>query len=152
MNVGKSRQYTAGLYDLAEIRHFLQKRAAELQVDPSTTYDLLLAITELVTNTMIYGYQNEPGFIEAEMYLEKDSLIIHLRDHAAPFNPTQFPPPDLSIPLEKRAIGGMGIFLAKQLVDQMIYRELPQGGNEVTLVIHQISTRQKEEGNDEDRN
>jgi len=151
MGVGIARQYNAGLDDLAEIRRFLQNRAAELQVDPSTTYDILLAVTELVTNTMVYGYQKEPGFIEVEMYLENDSLTIHLRDHAAPFNPTRIPTPDLSLPLEERAIGGVGIYLAKQVVDQLTHRELPQGGNEVTLIIHQISTRNQEEGNDASR-
>ena len=149
MGVGISRQYNAGLDDLAEIRSFLLSRAAELQVDPSTTYDILLAVTELVTNTMIYGYQKEPGFIEVEMYLVNDALTIHLRDHAAPFNPTQIPTPDLSLPLERRSIGGVGIYLVRQLVDQLTHRELPQGGNEVTLVINQISTRNKEEGNHE---
>ena len=148
MGVGIARQYNAGLDDLAEIRRFLQNRAAELQVDPSTTYDILLAVTELVTNTMVYGYQSEPGFIEVEMYLENDSLIIHLRDHAALFNPTQIPTPDLSLPLEERAIGGVGIYLAKQVVDQLTHRELPHGGNELTLVINQITTRNKESGND----
>jgi len=151
MDARFSRQYFAGLDDLTEIRQFLESKAAELRVNPSTTYDIALAVTELVTNTVIYGYQKKPGFIEVEMCLDNDSLTIHLRDHATPFNPTLMPTPDLSLPLEKREMGGLGIFLARQAVDQLTYRELPQGGNEVTLVIHQISTRDHDERNDEYR-
>lgn len=130
----------ARLEDLAEIRRYLRSKAAMLKINPSTTYDVLLAVTELVTNTLLYGYKGKPGFVEVEIRRESDALVVHIRDHAPPFDLTQTQPPDLSLPLEERPIGGLGIYLAKQVVNQMIYQCLPQGGNEVTLVFDQIDT------------
>lgn len=126
---------TAGVEDLAEIRHWLRNKAAALHIDPSTTYDILLAVTELVTNTLLYGYQDKSGFIEVEMGKQSDVLVIHLRDKAEAFDPTLVPPPDITLPLDERPVGGMGIYLTKQLVDHIAYLRLPQGENEITLAI-----------------
>jgi len=59
---------------------------------------------------------------------------IELRDHAPGFDPTRVPPPDLTQPLEEREPGGLGVFLTRHMVDEMRYRALPGGGNELTLI------------------
>jgi len=148
MKDGTSLQLTAGVEDLADIRRYLRSKAATLHIDPSTTYDILLAVTELITNTLLYGYQEKSGFIEVEMGREGDVLVVHLRDHAEAFDPTQFPPPDISLPLEKRPLGGMGIYLTKQLVDRFTYQRLPQGENEITLAIDLKKKGNKKEQGD----
>jgi len=139
-------QITAGLEDLAPIRDYIRVRAAALKIDASTTYDLLLAVTEIVTNMLVHGYQKKAGFVEVEVNQEGNTLVVHLRDRAAPFDPTRVKPPDLSLPLEKRPLGGMGIYLVNQMVDTVSHRNLPQGGNEITLVINGISARIAQEG------
>jgi anti-sigma regulatory factor (Ser/Thr protein kinase) len=93
-----------------------------------------------------------PGLIEVEMIRDGDALVVRLRDQAEAFDPTQVLPPDLSLPLEKRPLGGMGIYLTRQLVDQFSYQRLQQGYNEITLVINQISKRTNREGNHENGN
>jgi serine/threonine-protein kinase RsbW len=65
-------------------------------------------------------------------------LVVCLRDHAPPFDPRSVLPPDPSLPLEVRPLGGMGVHLMKQLVDRVIHRVPPQGGNELTLVKNGI--------------
>lgn len=145
MEDGSSLQLIAGVKDLAEIRHYLRNKAAALHIDSSTTYDILLAVTELVTNTLLYGYQEKSGFIEVQIGREDDILVVRLRDQAEMFDPTQAPLPDTSLPLEKRPLGGMGIYLTRQLVDSFSYQRLPQGENEVTLAIDL-----KKRGNEKD--
>jgi len=135
----------AGVKDLAEIRHYLSSKAATLHIDSSTTYDILLAVTELVTNTLLYGYQEKSGFIEVQIAREGDVVFVHLRDQAKMFDPTQVPLPDTSLPLEKRPLGGMGIYLTRQLVDSFSYQRLPEGENKVTLAIDL-----KKRGNEKD--
>jgi anti-sigma regulatory factor (Ser/Thr protein kinase) len=44
------------------------------------------------------------------------------------------PEPDITLPLERRPVGGLGIFLSRKLMDEIRHRALPEGGNEVTLV------------------
>jgi anti-sigma regulatory factor (Ser/Thr protein kinase) len=63
-----------------------------------------------------------------------DDLAVTLRDRAPAFDPTLVPEPDVSLPLEQRPVGGLGIYLSRRLVDDMRYRARPGGGNETTLV------------------
>jgi len=146
MENSPSLQITARLEDLALIRDYVRSRSTALNIDSSTTYDLLLAVTEIVTNTLVHGYQKEAGYVEVEISQEGDALVARLRDSATSFDPTQVLPPDLSLPLEKRPLGGMGIYLVNQLVDSLSHRNLPQGGNEITLVFNGISARIPQEG------
>ncbi len=56
-----------------------------------------------------------------------------MRDRAPPFDPTRLPDPDLTLSLEERPVGRMGVFLTRQLVDAVTYRLTGEGGNELTL-------------------
>jgi serine/threonine-protein kinase RsbW len=129
-----SLRMTAKLENLVEIRHFVQKTAAASGVDPDVIPDVLLAVDEAVTNVLVHGYQGQMGMIEIELRRKGDSLVVCLRDQAIPFDPTTVPPPDLTLPLEQRPFGGMGIYLMRQLMDEMTHRITRQGGNELTLV------------------
>ena len=64
----------------------------------------------------------------------RDTLVICLRDEASPFDPTSIPAPDLTVPLEQRATGGMGIHLIRQIMDKVTHRVTSQGGNELLLM------------------
>ena len=129
-------KHLASLEDLDEIRDFISRQLADHGCDPDTTYDVQLAVVELMTNSIIHGYKGKPGYVEIEVEQNGTKMLVFVRDHAAQFDPTQALPPDLSLPLEQRCFGGMGIYLVKQIVNEMKYQPLPQGGNEVTLVIN----------------
>ena len=109
-----------------------------LHIHPDAIYDILLATTEAITNTIVHGYNGKGGLIELEIRHEDDSVAIYIRDEAPLFDPTQIPTPDLDLPLEDRPMGGMGIHLIRQFMDRIIYRESPQGGNELILVKENV--------------
>jgi len=129
-----SLRISAELKQLVVIRRFIEETAAAFKADPSAILDILQAVDEAATNIIVHGYRGQPGTIEIEIRREGDSLLVRLRDQATPFDPTAVPPPDLTLPLEKRPLGGMGIYLARQLMDEMTHRVTSQGGNELTLV------------------
>ena len=106
--------------------------------DPAAEPDILLAVTEIVTNTLTYGYQDKPGWVEVLIRRKGDSLQVVLRDKAAPFDPTQVPDPDVHRPLKERLPGGLGIYLARHFVDRIAYRTTPEYGNEIMLVKNGI--------------
>jgi len=134
MNRLHTLRIKADLKELDRMRRFVEERAAALQVDSSDMYDVLLAVNEMVTNIIVHGYHGEPGAIEVDVEPEGSDLVARLRDWAPPFDPTSVPPPDRTLPLHMRPLGGMGIHLTRQLMDTIDYRIDEHSGNELILV------------------
>lgn len=134
MNTESALCISAELENLGVVRDFIAQQAANLGADQDALYDVILAVDEAVTNIIVHGYRGRAGTIKIAMQRKGDALVVRLGDLAAPFDPHSVPPPDLSLSLEERPIGGMGIYMMKKLVDRVIYCAAPQGGNELTLV------------------
>jgi anti-sigma regulatory factor (Ser/Thr protein kinase) len=83
-----------------------------------------LSITdELLNNITQYGYP-KPNEYEIHIHFElsESTLSLTFTDEGIPFNPFQEKPPDTSLSLEDRAIGGLGIHIVKNLMDQVQYQ------------------------------
>jgi len=124
---------SAELKNLSQARHFIQERAGALGADRDVIADVILASDEAVTNIIVHGYQGRPGMIEIELGRNGDAIVVYVRDQSAPFDPTGVPPPDVTQPLEERPLGGMGIHLIRQLMDEVTHHTRPQGGNELIM-------------------
>jgi serine/threonine-protein kinase RsbW len=133
MNLERSLCLAAELENLAMIRNFVRESAAALGVDPTVVSDLVLAVDEAATNVIVHGYQGRQGTIEIEVAREAMDVVVRMRDDAPPFDPTSAPSPDLIQPLEERTPGGLGIYLIRQYMDEVIHCITPQGGNELIL-------------------
>jgi serine/threonine-protein kinase RsbW len=134
MKPSTSLHIEAETKNLAAIRLFVEEAATALGVGLATIPNVILAVDEAVSNIIAHGYQGQGGSIEIEVSREGDALVIRLRDEATPFDPTSVPPPDLTLPLEQRTPGELGIHLIRQLMDEMTHCVTPQGGNELILV------------------
>ncbi|MGB3717389.1 MAG: ATP-binding protein [Candidatus Promineifilaceae bacterium] len=133
--ITESVQYAeARLNDLAEIRRFVKNTSLKMGCANDAVSEIVLAANEAVTNILIYGYDRKPGCIEIDMCLEGADLIVYLRDRSPSFDPNSFPPPDITLPLELRKPGGMGIHMMRNFVDEMNYYEVADGVNELALV------------------
>ena len=120
----------------AEVRAFVRGRAAELGADETATTDLVQAVDEWVTNVVVHGYRGSPGPVDVELERDAASIIVRVSDLAPVFDPGVAPRFDPSVPLERRRLGGMGIYLMRDLMDSIEHRPLPGGGNEVTMRRH----------------
>jgi serine/threonine-protein kinase RsbW len=123
----------ATLENLNAIRSFVQERAASLGVDAESIYGVVLSTDEAATNIIVHGYRGKPGLIDVEVGRERNALVIRLRDNAPPFDPTGVPAPNLKHPLEKRSLGGLGIFFIRHYMNEFVHRIPPGGGNELIL-------------------
>jgi anti-sigma regulatory factor (Ser/Thr protein kinase) len=119
---------------LAGVRSFLRETAAARGVRPEAVPDVVQAVDESVCNIIVHGYRGNPGSIEIFVDREGDDLVVRLRDQGPTFDPTSVPTPDLDLPLDARRPGGMGVHLARQLMDEVRHRVPPGSGNELTLV------------------
>jgi serine/threonine-protein kinase RsbW len=121
------------LRNLAVIRRFVSEEAARLGAERSAVENMIQAVDESAANIILHGYEGQPGPVEIEVDREGEALMVRLRDKAPHFDPTAHPTPDLSLPLEQRRPGGLGIHLSRQSTDTMMYRVTPDGANELTL-------------------
>ena len=107
---------------------------AERHVSFEAMYLASLTIEELVTNCIKYGYDDPAGrTIDMMFSVEGQVLRIEVVDDGRPFNPLDAPAPDLSIPIEQRPIGGLGLHLLRELSDEAHY-ERRDGSNRLTLL------------------
>ncbi len=116
---------TNDLSHLAQVNDFVKDIGDELKFEPSDTQNLKLAIEEAVVNVINYAYPaGEKGEINIESTATAKALIFKIRDNGMAFAPTDAPDVDTSLTAEERQIGGLGIFLVRQLMDTINYERI----------------------------
>jgi anti-sigma regulatory factor (Ser/Thr protein kinase) len=106
---------------------------AEHQVSFEAMYLASLAIEEVVTNCIKYGYDDAKDHtVDVTFSVADGALTIEVVDDGNPFNPLEAPRPDLSLAMEDRPIGGLGLHLLRELADQVSY-ERRDGTNRLSL-------------------
>lgn len=93
-----------------------------MELSPKTIYHMNLALDELLTNIISYGYADTAEhWIDISITLKKDILTIRFKDDGIPFNPLEVQEPDCHASLEERPIGGLGIHFIKHCMDDIVY-------------------------------
>ena len=118
---------------LSKLSNFIDSIAEELSIDSSMAMSLNLAIEEAVTNVVMYAYpEGEVGNVVIIANFTEGMLIFTISDNGIPFDPTSKTDADVTLNVEERPIGGLGIFLVKNLMDFVGY-ERKNGYNILTL-------------------
>lgn len=118
---------------LAEVNEFVKSIGDELKFSSTDTRNLKLAIEEVVVNIINYAYpQGEQDEIMIEANASAEALRFKITDNGIAFAPTDAPDVDTSLSAEERQIGGLGIFLVRQLMDSINYERV-DGKNILTL-------------------
>ena len=121
--------------NLPRFLHFIEDVCKRIEVEDDIKYALHLAVEEVCTNLIHYGYRGcPPGPIEVAVHDERDRVTIVIRDRSPPFDPARAPAPDLTSDAEHRPTGGLGWHLVKKMVDEIDYVPDTQSGNVLTLV------------------
>jgi anti-sigma regulatory factor (Ser/Thr protein kinase) len=93
-------------------------------------------LEEAVSNVMLYAYpKNKSGQVLVEAEKSPGKVIFTISDSGIPFDPTRQEEPDITQSAEERPIGGLGIFLVRQIMDSIAY-ERKDNRNILTLVKH----------------
>jgi serine/threonine-protein kinase RsbW len=142
----KVLEIPAVIASLGTIAHFVQDVAAEAGLDPTAAYRLRLAVDEIATNVITYGYTGigAADAITVECRITDTEVIVELIDRGQAFDPlTSLPDPDeLTKPLDERRIGGLGIFLARSSVDDFRYERV-KDTNHNTFVVNRVGRADK---------
>lgn len=106
------------------------------QPSPEAVFFLLLAIEELVTNCIKYGYDDaDEHTIVIVLSVANEVLTMTITDDGHPFDPLSVPRPNLALDIQDRPIGGLGIYLLRELADHVAY-ERRDNKNHFTLAKH----------------
>lgn len=130
----KAALFTAvTLNQLASIRQFIEESALALGAEAAAVSEMVVAANEAVTNIILHGYEDAVGDIRVIVAVGASQLAVSLVDQAAGFDPTQVPPPNLSVPPDQRRPGGLGVHMMRKFTDGLQYVQLPSGENQLTL-------------------
>ena len=120
--------------NLDRVLGFVDARLESLGCPIRTQMQIDVAVEELFVNIASYAYGPEGGTatILLESYDDPKRISITFIDSGWAYDPLQRPDPDLTLPAEKREIGGLGIYMVKKSMDDVRYE---RRGDENVLTI-----------------
>ena len=134
------------LKEIARVAEQIDEFCASRAIASEVAYAVNLALDEILTNTISYGYaDDEPHQIELIVSLEVEALVIVIGDDSAAFDLSNAPTPDVGASLEERPLGGLGLFLVHQMMDSVEYRREGER-NLITLKKNKTAEQSPEDG------
>ena len=124
--------------EIASLSAFLNEIAEELNLSMTDSFNINLALEEAVTNVIMYAYPKEEEHDFAVNVQHVDNqLIFNIIDSGKEFDPTVQPEADVTLSLEERPIGGLGIFLIRKIMKTVEYHRID--GKNVFTMVKEIS-------------
>lgn len=113
----------AKMQSFESMMQFIEDGAKSQGFDVKDVNQIKIAAEEALVNVINYAYHDEGGEVEINCDTkEGKGLVIEVIDRGAPFDPTSIPEPDINAPIEDRRIGGLGVYMMQQLMDEVSYR------------------------------
>lgn len=140
VNTAFERDLTSDVALIPSLADELACWAARHFVPEQVIFSVNLVLDELITNVVEHGIGvGNPGSIHLSVRIEwyaiptRGALLIELHDRAPAFNPFEVPPPDISLGIEEREIGGLGVHFVRTFMDTWDYQRTEDGQNIVYL-------------------
>ena len=116
---------------------WMEVTGEQLGLPMAAVFQLNLALEEAFVNVVDYAYPGKNGMpVQLNMDGKGETLIFTLIDEGEPFDPTTLEAPDTSLPAEERPIGGLGVFLVKQIMDEVRYER--QGNRNILTMTYTV--------------
>ena len=116
--------------NITKVTEFIDSRLGELNCPLKAQMQIDVAVDELFGNIAQYAYEQETGTITVRVEVVENplSVVITFIDQGIPYDPLQKQDPDITLSAEERKIGGLGIFIVKKTMDEVLY-EYKEGQN-----------------------
>ena len=124
----------ARVENLSEVLAFVDGQLEEMDCPMKTQIQIDVAVEEIFVNIASYAYVPKVGnaTISAELEPGTGTVAITFVDAGIPYDPLKKEDPDVSLPVEERQIGGLGIYMVKKSMDDMLYK-YKDGQNILTI-------------------
>ena len=121
--------------NLSTVTDFVNSKLEEVDCPVKIQMQIDVALEEIFINIANYAYAPEVGPATVRVEVEDDPLTVTVTfiDNGVPYDPLAKEDPDVSLPVEERGIGGLGIFMTKKLMDDVVY-EYKDGSNILRLI------------------
>ena len=124
----------ANVKNIDKILHYIEQNMQNNNIDIKAQNRIMVATEEIVSNIAQYAYQRL-GILRLRTEIANGMYYMYFTDNGAPYDPRMRDVPnDFDAPAEERSIGGLGIYLVRQLTDFMDYKR-QNGQNILTLGI-----------------
>ena len=119
--------------EISRLYEFIEELGSYFSLSPDIVFNLNLVLEEAVVNIINYAYPKEDHesiYLSAKMH--EGSIVLVLTDTGKEFDPTAVPEADVTLSADDRQIGGLGIFLIRQIMNEVKYERI-EGKNVLTL-------------------
>ena len=119
--------------EVSRLYEFIEGLGEDFSLSPDIVFNLNLVLEEAVVNVINYAYpkeEHESIYLSARMH--EGSIVLVLTDTGKEFDPTAAPEADVTLSADDRQIGGLGIFLIRQIMNEVKYERI-EGKNVLTL-------------------
>ena len=124
--------------ELRRLAALVEEFGAEENWPPDLIFQVNLVLEEVAINVINFGHDGSLHEIEIALTSELDALTIEVIDNGRAFDPTKDATvPDVTLPIEERPVGGLGVYLVRTMMDEMRYRR-EEGRNHLTLVKYRV--------------
>jgi len=119
---------------LSQIRDFIGQVGRKFKYSDKLINSFKLVIDEACTNIISHGYDGlEPGPIKLVFESDVEKIRLNIFDEGKSFNPDNADEADIESDWEERRIGGLGLFMIKEMVDEIEYTQTDEGSNLLVL-------------------
>tara|TARA_B100000029_G_scaffold198914_1_gene197246 strand:+ start:7199 stop:7615 length:417 start_codon:yes stop_codon:yes gene_type:complete len=120
--------------EISIIREKFESFALKNEVENNIRRNIQIALDEILSNTIQYGYENNSvDKIKVKFLIDHTNLVIEIIDNAKTYNILEKDDPDISKSIEEKPLGGLGIYLVKNLMSKVKYERV-NGTNHLTLI------------------
>ena len=116
----KSKTFFLNKESFDSVLSYIEERCFESGCDEETVGQITIACSEILSNLDSYAYENG-GEIEIQSKCRDKCMTLIFKDNGEPFDPLRKQDPDVTLPLNERRSGGLGIYIVKKLMTDVSY-------------------------------
>lgn len=123
----------ADITNYSKLVEWLNKKCDDAEIQEAHKTKLNIAVEEIFANVASYAYPPKEGNVEVSFKIyDGNQVEMKFIDAGKPYNPLEKPDPDITLSVEDRPIGGLGIFMVKNYMDEINYAY--ENGNNVLTI------------------
>lgn len=132
--IKRELQIEARTENLDELLAILREDMEKMGCPPDKQTAVEICAEEIFVNIASYAYGESTGDAYVWEEVGENGITVCFRDKGVPYNPLKKEDPDTSLTAEERQIGGLGIFMVKNMMDDVSY-EYKEGANCLTMMM-----------------